>query len=88
MGFNKCLVPKIYASLQMSSSPYLTRREAAEYVRAPSVNAFDKWVRHRGVSCAGRRGQVRLFTKDTLDRVLRHDALWTTRRRDKSTGSA
>ena len=72
----------------MSSSPYLTRREAAEYVRSPSVKAFDDWVRRRGVSCAGRRGRIRLFTKDTLDRVLRHDALWSTRRREKSTGSS
>ncbi len=50
-------------------------------MRSPSVNAFDKWVRHRGVSCAGRRGQVRLFTKDTLDRVLRHDALRSVQQR-------
>ncbi len=71
----------------MSSSPYMTAKEAAEYVRKPSVKAFDDWVRSRGVSCTGRCGRIRLFTKDTLDRVLRHDALWSTRRREKSTGS-
>ena len=69
----------------MSSSPYLTRREAAEYVRAPSVKAFDQWVKRRGVSCAGRRGRIRLFTKDTLDRVLRHDALRSVQQRLRRT---
>lgn len=55
------------------TSPYLTAREAAEYVRK-SVKAFDHWVSRRGVSCV-RAGRIRLFTKDTLDRVLRNDAL-------------
>lgn len=58
----------------------MTVKEAAEYVKAPSVEAFDQWVRRRGVSCAGRCGRIRLFTKDTLDRVLRHDALRSVQR--------
>ena len=59
-----------------SSSPYLTAKEAAEYVRAKSVKAFDHWVRRRGVpSLRLRRGRIRLFRKELLDRVLRYDAM-------------
>ena len=65
------------------TSPYLTAKEAAEYVKAPSVKAFNDWVTNRGVSCAGRRGRIRLFTKDTLDRVLRHDALRSVQQRER-----
>ncbi len=61
------------------TSPYLTAKEAAEYVRAGSLKAFDHWVSRRGVSCV-RRGRIRLFAKDALDRVLRHDAMRPARR--------
>jgi excisionase family DNA binding protein len=57
----------------MSDSPYLTRAEAAAYVRA-TVDAFDWWVKSRGVPCV-RRGRIRLFKRDVLDRVLAHDAV-------------
>jgi excisionase family DNA binding protein len=56
----------------MSTSPYLTRAEAAAYVRA-TLDAFDGWVKRRGVPCV-RRGRIRLFKRDVLDRVLAHDA--------------
>ena len=58
----------------MTASPYLTAKEAAEHVRARSLKAFDHWVARRGVPVSERRGRVRLFRRDTLDRVLRNDA--------------
>ena len=58
----------------MSSSPYMDAKEAAEYVRAKSVKAFDHWVRRRGVPSL-RRGRIRLFRKELLDRVLHYDAM-------------
>ena len=57
----------------MSDSPYLTRAEAATYVRA-TPKGFDHWVASRGVPSV-RRGRIRLFKRDTLDRVLQHDAI-------------
>lgn len=53
---------------------YFTAREAAAYVKAPSLKAFDHWVTRRGVPSV-RRGRIRLFSSDVLDRVLRNDAL-------------
>ena len=58
----------------MSGSPYMTAREAAEYVRK-TPKAFDEWVRRRGIPVAGCAGRLRLFTTATLDRVLRLDAM-------------
>jgi hypothetical protein len=60
-------------------SPYLTRAEAAAYVRK-TVKAFDLWVHRRGVTPDGQDGRVRLYTKVTLDRALQMD-LPTWRRR-------
>ena len=57
----------------MSSTPYLTRDEAAEYVRT-TVRGFDHWVASRGVPSV-RRGRIRLFRKDVLDRVMSNDAM-------------
>lgn len=54
------------------TSPYLTRAEAAEYVRT-TLDGFDHWVKSRGVPCV-RRGRIRLFKRDVLDRVLAMDA--------------
>jgi excisionase family DNA binding protein len=59
---------------QDNSSPYLSVEEAAEYVRCRSVKAFDWWVRSRSVPSL-RRGRIRLFRREVLDRVLRNDAL-------------
>lgn len=65
------------------TSPYLTAKEAADYVRAPSLDAFDYWVKQRGVPCT-RRGVVRLFRQDTLDAILKNDAYRTPRRSRQS----
>jgi hypothetical protein len=54
------------------TSPYLNSREAAAYVRK-SLKGFDHWVATRGVPYV-RAGRIRLFTRDTLDRVLKNDA--------------
>ena len=61
------------------TSPYLTAREAADYVRK-TPRGFDRWVERRGVPVAGRAGRIRLFSKDTIDRVLRNDARVTLQR--------
>ncbi len=55
-------------------SEWLTAREAAAHVKAPSVKAFNRWVMSRGVPSEGRRGRARLFMAGTLDKVLRNDA--------------
>lgn len=56
-------------------SPYLTAAEAAAYVKATSVKAFDHWVRRRGILPDAMRGvRIRLYLPKTLDRVLHHDA--------------
>lgn len=68
----------------MSDSPYLNRSEAAIYVRA-TVKAFDHWVRARGVPCV-RRGRIRLFRRDVLDRILASGATPTTQRRMRQAG--
>lgn len=52
---------------------YLTAKDAAAYLQFPSVKAFDHWVTRRGVPSL-RRGRIRLFAQDVLDRVLRMDA--------------
>lgn len=63
----------------MSDSPYLTRNEAAAYVRT-TVKGFDHWVSSRGVPSL-RRGRIRLFERAVLDRVLKHDATVRSTRR-------
>lgn len=55
------------------ASPYLTRKEAADYVRA-TPKAFDHWVHSKGISCV-RRGRIRLFRRETLDNALRNEAM-------------
>lgn len=54
------------------TTPYLTAKDAAAYV-CKSVKGFDHWVKRRGVPCK-RAGRIRLFTRDTLDKVLANDA--------------
>lgn len=55
----------------VSESPYLNAREAAEYVKAPSIGAFDTWCWRYGVRPDARRGRLRLFLPTSLDRILR-----------------
>lgn len=59
----------------MTASPYMDAREAAAYVKAPSLKSFNHWVTRRGVPVSARRGRVRLYRKDVLDRILAHDAV-------------
>lgn len=61
------------ARRERETTPYMTSQEAAEYVRA-TARAFDHWVKTRGVPCR-RRGNIRLFERKVLDRVLANDAL-------------
>lgn len=57
----------------MTASPYLTASEAAEYVRK-TPKGFARWVERRGIPVDARAGRIRLWRRDTLDRVLRLDA--------------
>lgn len=59
-------------------SAYLTAAEAATYLRT-TYKGFDHFVRRHGVPCV-RRGRIRLFSQDTLDRVLRTMAMRPVRR--------
>ena len=58
---------------------YLTSAEAAAYVRK-TLHGFDHWVAKEGIPC-GRAGNIRLYTKDMLDRVIRNGGLRPRRRR-------
>ena len=51
------------------ASPYLTTREAAEYLKFPSVNAFYAF-RYRTKLRAYRRGGSLLFKQSDLDAAL------------------
>lgn len=59
-------------------STYLTAAESAAYLKT-TYKGFDHFVRRYGVPCV-RRGRIRLFSQDTLDRVLRTMALRPVRR--------
>jgi hypothetical protein len=48
------------------SSPWLSNKEAAEYVRCASVKAFYEWRKRHGIVTVGRR----LVAKADLDRAL------------------
>ena len=61
----------------MSTPVWLESRDAAKHVGARSLKAFDHWVTRRGVPVEGKRGRLRLFRRDTLDRVLVNDHLTT-----------
>lgn len=50
-------------------SPWLTAKEAADYVRAPSVKAFYEWKRRHGVASA-RYGSRLRFLRSDLDLAL------------------
>lgn len=64
-------------------SPYLTAAEAAAFVKARSLKAFDHWVNRRGIDADARRGRIRLYLPRTLQRVLENDAKpWRPRMRD------
>lgn len=63
----------------MTPSGWLTRAAAAEYL-GRSLDAFDGWVRRRGVRPSGRMGRVPLWKREDLDRVLRSDATQVSRR--------
>ena len=64
----------------MNESPWLTPEQAAAYVGCRTIKAFNTWTERRGVPPDGKRGRLRLFTKATLDRVLRNDARTVLRR--------
>jgi excisionase family DNA binding protein len=55
------------------ASPYLTAKQAADYV-VKSYAAFDVWVRRHGVPYV-RVGRHRRFTRPQLDRVMKTMAL-------------
>lgn len=53
------------------ASPYLTAKEAAEYMRFPSVRAFYKFrERHPDALRTHRRGGTLLFKQADLDAAL------------------
>lgn len=54
------------------TSPYLTAREACEYLRLPSMNAFYVY-RYRAKLRAHRRGGSLLFTQADLDASLERE---------------
>ena len=65
------------------TSPYFTRTEAADYLRR-SPQAFDEWARRRGVQPEARVGTSPLFTRATIERVIRLDRDKTPKRRQVS----
>lgn len=50
-------------------SGYLNARSAAAYLDM-TFCAFDQWARRYGIPCE-RRGRIRLYTRATLDRVVK-----------------
>ena len=51
------------------NSPWMDTREAAEYVRCPSREAFRTWARRKGITFL-KRGRALLVARADLDRAL------------------
>lgn len=63
----------------MTGSPYLTARQAADYLGV-TYRGFDQFVRRHGVPCV-RYGRHRRFQPATLDRFMRMCALRPSKRK-------
>ena len=50
-------------------SPYMRSDEAAEYLRFPTLKAFQEWARRRRIPCC-RRGRVLLYERRALDALV------------------
>jgi hypothetical protein len=58
----------------MSTSPYMTAPEAAEFLRFPNVNAFQQWRwRHKDRLPAYKRGRVLLFRKVDVELAVQRE---------------
>lgn len=53
----------------LSTSPYYTPAEAADYLRKPNAQAFLKWARRQGVRECGAKMRP-LFHRADLDRAI------------------
>jgi hypothetical protein len=57
----------------VGESPYLTSREAADYLRFPTFKAFQEFLRRHEDFPRCRRGSALLFERRVLDAYVRGD---------------